>query len=195
MSINLAACEWTSSVGPSHARMFRAAVFCFLVCIFVLPVSAARAQEPARTFDADAIDLPDGYEAEVVVANLSVPTTLLFDGDDLLVAESGWVNTALPRVLRITPDGMATELAGAGLESPVTGLAMVDGQLYVSHRGKVSIAADGVLRDVVTGLPSGGDHQNNNLVLGADGNLYLGQGTVTNSGVVGMDSYIFGWLE
>src|SRR5205823_3403025 len=132
---------------------------------------------------------------EVVVANLSVPTTAIFDGNDLLVAESGWVNTALPRILRIKPDWTTSVVASDGLRDPVTGLLVKDGKLYVSHRGKVSVVeADGKLRDIVTDLPSLGDHQNNNIVLGPDGKIYMGQGTVTNSGVVGVDNYIFGWL-
>src|SRR5205823_6281972 len=48
---------------------------------------------------------------------------------------------------------------------------------------------------IVTDLPSDGDHQNNNIVLGPDGKIYMGQGTRTNSGVVGVDNYIFGWLQ
>src|SRR4051812_3767921 len=67
------------------------------------PTPAPPAQAP-RLFDPAHIKLPDGYGIEVVVANLSVPTTAIFDGNDLLVAESGWVNTALPRILRIKPD-------------------------------------------------------------------------------------------
>jgi glucose/arabinose dehydrogenase len=129
-----------------------------------------------------------------VVTNLSVPTTAIFDGNDLLVAESGWANTAPARVLRIAPNGTVSELAKVGLEGPVTGLLMNEGQLYVSHKGKVSIVENGQLRDIVTGLPSKGDHQNNNLALGPDGKIYMGQGTVTNSAVVGLDSHIFGWL-
>ncbi len=60
------------------------------------------------------------------------------------------------------------------------------GELYISHKGIVSIVEeDKTLRDIVTDLPSLGDHQNNNIVLGPDGKIYMGQGTTTNSGVVG----------
>jgi glucose/arabinose dehydrogenase len=87
-------------------------------------------------------------------------------------------------------------IASEGLNGPVTGLLVKDGQVYVSHKGKVSVVqGDGTLKDIVTGLPSDGDHQNNNIVLGPDGKIYIGQGTVTNSGVVGEDSFIFGWLS
>jgi hypothetical protein len=119
-------------------------------------------------------------------------TTAIVDGADLILAESGWQNTAPPRILRITPDFQVNELASEGLQAPVTGLAFVDGKLFISHREKVSVLG-GTLRDIVTGLISTGDHQNNNLLLGPDGKLYQSQGTVTNSAVVGVDSYIFGW--
>ncbi len=185
-----------------HAR----ALLTILVMASLLarPVGPAGAQQatptgeppPPRGFDVTHIKLQDGYRIEVIAANLSVPTTAIFDGNDLLVAESGWANTALPRILRIKPDWTVEVLASQGLNGPVTGLLVKDQQLYVSHAGKVSIVeADGKLRDIVTGLPSNGDHQNNNIVLGPDGKIYMGQGTVTNSGVVGVDNYIFGWLD
>lgn len=46
---------------------------------------------------------------------------------------------------------------------------------------------------LVEGLPSG-DHHTNGPIVGPDGWIYFGQGTVTNSGVVGEDNYNFGWL-
>lgn len=153
------------------------------------------AQDTPRQPDASHIKLASGYRIEAVITNLSVPTTAIFDGSDLLIAESGWQNTARPRILRVGPDGQVRTVAEEGLEGPLTGLAMKDGLLFVSHKGRVSVVeADGRLRDIVTGLPSDGDHQNNNIVFGPDGKLYMGQGTRTNSAVVGVDNYIFGWL-
>jgi glucose/arabinose dehydrogenase len=152
--------------------------------------------QPQRKFDPTHIKVQKGYRIEPVVINLSVPTTAIFDGNDLLVAESGWANTAPARVLRITRDWQVSVVASRGLEGPVTGLLVKDGQVYVSHKTKVSVVqGDGTLRDIVTGLPSKGDHQNNNIVLGPDGKIYMGQGTTTNSAVVGIDNYIFGWLK
>jgi glucose/arabinose dehydrogenase len=42
--------------------------------------------------------------------------------------------------------------------------------------------------DILSGLPSFGDHHNNRVVFGPDGKMYFGQGTATNSGVVGPDN-------
>lgn len=142
-----------------------------------------------------AVRLPAGYRIEPLVLNLSIPTTAIFDGQDLLIAESGFLDTARPRVLRVSPAGRVAVVASEGLLGPVTGLLLVNGRLYISHRGKVSVLTGGRLQDVLTGLPSDGDHQNNNMALGPDGKIYLAQGTVTNSAVVGTDNYIFGWLR
>ena len=186
---------------PRYSSLHRLCIGLALLLTLSLSLPAA-AQTPTppggpgpnRKYDVTHINLADGYRIEPVVINLSVPTTAVFDGPDLLVAESGWANTAPARVLRITPDWQVTVVVTAGLEGPVTGLLVKDDQLYVSHRGKVSVVEGGTLRDIVTGLPSHGDHQNNNLVLGPDGKIYLGQGTTTNAAVVGADNYIFGWL-
>jgi glucose/arabinose dehydrogenase len=98
-------------------------------------------------------------------------------------------------VLHVTPDGRA-EIVADQLNGPVTDLLWANDALYISHKTKVSrLDSSGEVRDIVTGLPSLGDHQNNQLALGPDGKLYLGQGTATNSGVVGVDNFVFGWLQ
>ncbi|HXF81823.1 MAG TPA: PQQ-dependent sugar dehydrogenase [bacterium] len=161
-----------------------------------MPARPAAAAPGGRRIDVRAIRLPAGYRIEPVVTNLSVPTTIVVDGEDLVIAESGWMDTAEPRVLRVAADGRVQVLAGEGLRGPVTGLLVLDGTLYVSHRGRVSVVEGGrIVRDVVTDLPSDGDHQNNQIVAGPDGAIYMGQGTVTNAAVVGVDNYIFGWLH
>ena len=172
----------------------RARYICLVLLLYVT-VIVVSAQQPARQIDVTDTSVPDNYRIEAVVANLSVPTTIIFDGNDLLIAESGYKNTAAPRVLRIKPDGSVQVEASEGLKGPVTGLLVKDGQLYVSHRETVSIVEGGRLRHIVTGLPSKGDHQNNQIVLGPDGKIYMGQGTVTNTAVVGVDNFVFGWLK
>jgi glucose/arabinose dehydrogenase len=167
-----------------------------LLFVTILAAGAvAQTQEPRRP-DPKAIRLAPGFRIEAVAINLSVPTTIVFEGGDLIVTESGWANTAKPRVLRIGLDGTVNVLAAEGLEGPVTGVLFLDDKMYVSHKGRVSVVENGKIdRDILSNLPSSGDHQNNQIVLGQDGKIYMGQGTVTNSGVVGVDSYIFGWLD
>ncbi|HYF02815.1 MAG TPA: glucose dehydrogenase, partial [Patescibacteria group bacterium] len=69
-------------------------------------------------------------------------------------------------------------------------------RLYVSHLGKIStVDASGTVTDIVTDLPSSGDHQNNQMTIGPDGKIYFGQGAATNAGIVGLDNaYPFVWL-
>ncbi len=164
-----------------------------LILAVIFPALAFALQD--NKVDPGAINVPEGYSIEAVVTGLSLPTTAIFDGEDLIVAESGFLDTAKPRILRIKTNKEVTTIAEEGLIPPVTGLAIDDGTLYVSHKGKVSKLENGKLVDIVINLPSQGDHQNNNIVIGKDGRIYLGQGTVTNSGVVGIDNYVFGWLD
>lgn len=149
----------------------------------------------SHTDNPSAIHVPSGYKVEVYASDVSVPTTAIFDGNDLIVAESGAEKTAQPRVIRIKPSGQQEILASTGLLPPVTGLLMVKGRLYISHETKISYVENGILHDILTDLPSLGDHENNKMALGSDGRIYFGQGTVTNSGVVGLDNFAFGWLQ
>ena len=48
--------------------------------------------------------------------------------------------------------------------------------------------------DLLQGLPFG-DHFTGELAFGPDGSLYVGHGTVTNSGVVGEDNFRRGWVS
>ncbi len=193
---------------PSTSRPTRTRPFNLRLCTsgFALLVVAGlllgSTWKPADNSDklvvghhAASFKVPSGYRVEPFLTNLDMPTTAIFDGEDMLVAEAGSPDGASPRILRIKPDGSVVVVASRGLWAPVTGLLLKEGQLYVSHRGRVSVVqADGRLRDIVSDLPSYGDHVNNEIVLGPDGAIYLGQGTVTNAAVVGLDNYEQGWL-
>ncbi len=144
--------------------------------------------------------VPKGYRAEVVTKGLTYASSLALASDGTIyVGESGYAygpKTARARVLAVSPKGQVSEVA-AGFFEPLNGLALSGDDLYVSHRGVISVVnlRTGARRDVVTGLPSGGDHQNNDLVLGPDGMLHFGQGTVTNSGIVGPDNFVYAWAD
>ncbi len=147
--------------------------------------------------DAGAAQVPPGYHVEVVLADLTYPTSVEFDDTGTMyVAEGGFVygdDVARARVLRF-PAQRSAETVADNLNGPVTDLLWHDKRLYISHRGKISVLENGAVRDLVTGLPSLGDHHNNQLAVGPDGKIYFGQGTATNSGVVGLDSFKMGWL-
>jgi glucose/arabinose dehydrogenase len=148
--------------------------------------------------DAGMADVSDAYRAELVLSGLTYPSSVEFDdAGNLYIAEAGMVygDLAAPaRIFRVTPRGALTVIAEQ-LNAPVTDLLWYGGSLYISHCGKISAWRDGKMVDIVTGLPSLGDHQNNQLVAGPDGKLYVGQGTVTNAGVVGLDNFMNLWLQ
>lgn len=151
--------------------------------------------------DAAAVKVPEGFRAEVVVSGLTYPTSVEFDDNGLMyIAEAGYSygdSTAEPRILRVSLDGKVEAVVqGESIRGPVNDLLWHDDQMFVSHRGKISVLEDGGnIRDLVTGLPSDGDHHNNQMTVGPDGKIYFGQGTATNSGVVGVDNYKMGWLQ
>jgi glucose/arabinose dehydrogenase len=121
------------------------------------------------------LQVPKGFVAEVYASGLQRPTALAFGPDGLLYAtqEQGEIvavgrGSSKPRVL------------ARGFETPL-GLAWVGSTLYVSAQGYVSrlnVRGRRVVsrRKIVRGLPFG-RHQQDTVVLGPDGRLYLGSGT------------------
>jgi hypothetical protein len=68
----------------------------------------------------------------------------------------------------------------------LTGITFYKGNIFVAV---TMVKRDGSKEeDIINGLPSFGDHHNNRVIFGPDGKMYFGQGTVTNSGVVGEDN-------
>lgn len=149
--------------------------------------------------DAAAAVVPAGYKVEVFMKDLIWPTSIEFDeGGNAYVAEAGYAYGdpfAPAQILRIAPNGQISRYA-EGFNGPITDLLWHQGRMFVSHKGKIStVGADGTIQDLVTGLPSFGDHFNNQMTVGPDGKIYFGQGVATNSGVVDLSNvYPFVWL-
>jgi glucose/arabinose dehydrogenase len=143
-----------------------------------------------------------GLGLEVVVGGLNFPTGLSFGDDDAMyVAESGLPFGGAPRggrVWRIVGD--SRDLLAEGLRPPVNGVTFHDGFLYITEGGHPSRVlrlelATGRQETVVDGLPGPGNYQTNMVAFGPDGRLYFGQGAMTNTGIIGLDSYDLGWLQ
>jgi glucose/arabinose dehydrogenase len=188
MSINL-----ELAVRGKELAVSRFLCFTFILVFLITGCSGIR---PLRPTD---ISVPDGYKIEVAVKDLAAPTMIAFDDHGrMLIAESAYGGGGEPKVTRIESNGQKTVLAQGsvfGKELPITSVAFHDGQVYVVHAGTVSIIeVNGQLRDIITGLPGQGDHQADQLVF-KDNKIYLSIGTVTNSGVVGEDNAVFGWLK
>jgi glucose/arabinose dehydrogenase len=134
--------------------------------------------------------LPGGYKITAFATGLNFPTGITWDNrGNAYVSEAGIAGTPA-RIVRIDEDGEVSALA-SGFTAPVTDVEFHDGWLYVSHRGTISrIRTDGSGRqDVVTALPSFGDHSNADITFGPDdGRMYFSVGSATNSGVVGPDN-------
>ncbi|HEX7022355.1 MAG TPA: PQQ-dependent sugar dehydrogenase [Trueperaceae bacterium] len=156
----------------------------------------------SREFDPQDILLPEGYTAEIVVTGLNDPVHCCFDDQGYCyVTECGHKIGAKPRILKVDPENgeydtyfelpeERWEFVGA-----FTGACWHEGSLYIMNSGVLSrLREDGTIEDLVSGLPWG-DHQPNYPVVGPDGKLYWGQGTVTNAGVVGPDDYAYGFLK
>jgi hypothetical protein len=157
-----------------------------------------------RRIDARDVAVPDGYVVDVVAAGLTFPTSIAFDERNTpYVIEAGYSygeRFGVPRLLRIT-EGRAPEVVLMGSNGPWTGIVFHEGRFFVAEGGQteggriVSFGVDGKRQVLVENLPSFGDHHTNGPAIGADGFVYFGQGTMTNSGVVGEDNAQFGWLH
>jgi glucose/arabinose dehydrogenase len=141
--------------------------------------------------------LEEGYILKRRVGLLNYPSNVEFGPDGaIFVAEAGFTYPfiyAPARILRLTGD--STQPVAEGFHGPLIGLRWLDGGLLATHRGTLTRVDLGRKKeDIVTELPAFGDHHTNHIVV-RDGKIYFGQGTATNSGVVGPDNLLeFGWL-
>jgi len=140
-----------------------------------------------RRIDAGDIALPPGYGIEVFAEGLSTPINIIqTETGEIYIGDAG-VADGNGKVLQWTGKGF--RVVADGFNPPLTGITYHQGDIYVAHRGFVTaVKTDGTKVDILAGLPSWGDHHNNRVVFGDDGRMYFGQGTATNSGVVGPDN-------
>ena len=159
-------------------------------------------ERPIRPED---VALPEGYSIEAVATGLTFPTGVAFDeAGAAYVVESGYSYgevTDTPRLLRIESGGRTHVIASGGGNGPWNGVVGHVGAFFVAEGGAfrggriLRVTPDGQISAIADSLPSVGDHHTNGPVAGTDGWIYFGQGTATNSAVVGEDNASFGWLE
>ncbi|MBD0375224.1 MAG: glucose dehydrogenase, partial [Flavisolibacter sp.] len=159
---------------------------------------------PQRTINATDIAVPPGYRIEPVVRDLTFPTAVSFDdAGNLYVIEAGYSYGEVwdePKLLRIEASGKPTVVARGTRNGPWTGITWYSGAFYIAEGGEMEggrilrVTKDGTVTPLVSNLPSVGDHHTNGPVI-KEGYIYFGQGTATNSGVVGKDNAEFGWLK
>jgi glucose/arabinose dehydrogenase len=174
-------------------------------CFAVRPSAGGgqtKLEQPRQTDPAD-VALLEGYRIEVVASGLTFPTGVAFDDQGrVYVTEAGYSYGeafTVPRLLRVDPDGRLRAVA-SGKNPPWNGVAYANGAFYIAEGGVLEggrilrVDMDGSITPLIEGLPSQGDHHTNGPVV-RDGWIYFGQGVVTNSSVVGLDNYNFGWLK
>lgn len=158
-----------------------------------------------RPVDPADVAVPPGYRVDVVATGLDFPTGVAFDDRGTPhITEAGYSYGEVwtrPRLVRIGPGGTREVVATGEPNGPWNGVDYAGGAFYVAEGGQrdggriLRITPGGEIDVLVGGLPSVGDHHTNGPVVAADGYLYFGQGTATNSGVVGPDNHGFGWLD
>lgn len=157
-----------------------------------------------RQIDVKDVALPEGYQIELVAQGLTYPTGIDFDeAGNPYVVESGYAygeEWTMPTLKKIEADGSTTIVARGGKNGPWNGVSFYKGKFYIAEGGQLEggklleVTKAGGIRSLIEDLPSFGDHHTNGPAV-RDGYIYFGQGTATNSGVVGNDNYDYGWLE
>ena len=152
----------------------------------------------------DNFNITKGYKIEPILWNLTLPSSVTFDDKgNMYIAEAGATVGGLtthPRILKLDHQtGNLSILTDRLLAPPIGDIKFYQGMIFVSNAGKISVVdpIKGSVQDIIAGLPSGGDHKTNQIAFGPDGRMYFGQGSATNSGVVGIDNGLpdLGWLE
>ncbi len=149
--------------------------------------------------------VPSESRLELVADGIAFPTSLVFDeAGRMYIAESGLPfggARAGGRIWRFEADGSRTLLAEK-LRQPVNGLTLYKGSLYISEgghpggSGRISrLDLNGELTIILDNLPGPGNYHTNMVVFGPDDKLYFSQGSMTNTGYVGLDAYELGWLR
>ncbi|MDF2485374.1 MAG: repeat containing protein [Herbinix sp.] len=155
--------------------------------IFDQNLSCQTTNDQERYLNPADIYVSNGYRIEVYATGLNFPVNMVFtEYGEILIAESGCFSQN-PRILRYS-NGVFQTVA-QDFNVPLSGINYYNGDIYVSHRGTVTVIhPDGSRTDIISGLPSNGDFTNNKVEIGPDNKLYFGQGSATNSGIVGTDN-------
>jgi glucose/arabinose dehydrogenase len=157
-----------------------------------------------RQINTNDIAVPAGYKVEAVATGLNFPTDVAFDEKgNVYVIQAGYSYGEAwgePKLIKIENSGTSSTIATGGKNGPWNGFTFYDGNFYVAEGGEaeggkiLKISMDGKMTALIEKLPSIGDHHTNGPVIN-DGYIYFGQGTATNSAVVGTDNADFGWLK
>ena len=114
--------------------------------------------------------VPGGFTADVLPFRFDGPTQFVIDGDSLWVAElNGGENAEVGRVLRVNLATREETIVLENLDKP-TGIAILDGDLYVATRNKLLKYSGETLTTVLDDLPNNG-RSNGTLTVSPDGEI------------------------
>jgi hypothetical protein len=157
----------------------------------------------SRTINPADIALSPGYKVQAVAQGFTFPSGLVFDDkNNLYVIEAGYCYGEVwqePKLIRVEAGGKQTVIATGEKNGPWTGVDYYNGSFYVAEGGEANggrilkISPKGEIKIIIDHLPSIGDHHTDGPAI-KDGYIYFGQGTATNSAIVGEDNAGFGWL-
>jgi glucose/arabinose dehydrogenase len=124
---------------------------------------------------AAAIHVPHGYQVTTYASGLEHPTAMSFGPDRRL-----YVSEDTGRIVSVTRGARVARPFASGLVVPL-GLLWRGRTLYVSESGRVeAFTPNGARRTVISGLPYK-RHQQDSIVAGPDGRLYLGSGSTCDA--------------
>lgn len=157
----------------------------------------------SRNVEPEDVAVNPGYKIQAVAQDFTFPSGIAFDNqNNLYVIEAGYSYGEVwqePKLIRIDAEGKKTVIATGEKNGPWTGVTFYDGFFYIAEGGEarggkiLQISPKGEIKTIVEHLPSIGDHHTDGPVI-KDGYIYFGQGTATNSAIVGEDNAGFGWL-
>jgi glucose/arabinose dehydrogenase len=123
------------------------------------------------TLLASAVHVPTGYQVTTYATGLVHPTAMSFGPDGRL-----YVSQDTGQIVSVVRGTRRARPFASKLDVPL-GLLWHDGKLYASESGRVQLfTPNGARRTIVRDLPYK-EHQQDAIVAGPDGRLYLGSGS------------------
>ena len=209
--MNVGGCVACRGCGPAH-RLVLLAMLGLLLSSGCAGGPKVILPELQTTIDRKLVEYPADTEFRPYIEGLTAPTAIAFDPSGALLIAEGGYDGHRARVFGFRPDGSFVEIYPRGrqfpfglggdkfkMHGPIGGMTVANGRVYVTHRdeqGRGMITAfgyDGSHTTIVADLPAQGDYSVTDIAMASNGRLYFGVGTVTNSGVVGIDNMT--WLR
>ncbi|HZZ42357.1 MAG TPA: hypothetical protein VFE58_05435 [Tepidisphaeraceae bacterium] len=165
--------------------------------------------------DPHIVTIPPGFQLVPYIRNLTAPTAIAFDSvNQTTLVAAGGIGGDDVHLYAYKPDGHRIDLYPFGtriplinsrdfkIRGPIGGIVVDQGRILISHRDQhdrgviSSLGYDGSHKTIVANLPAQGEYSVTDLAINpANGRLYFGVGSATNSGVVGIDDWDIGWVS